>query len=80
MYINIAEMGDNIFGIGEASKIYYKKVPIKLTKVESVSIAAVLPNPKRHSVLNPSRYIKRRQEWILNQMRLLGGATYLDEL
>ncbi|UCH66295.1 MAG: monofunctional biosynthetic peptidoglycan transglycosylase [Ignavibacterium sp.] len=80
MYINIAEMGDNIFGIGKASKIYYNKVPIKLTRDESVSISAVLPNPKRYSALNPSRYIKRRQEWILNQMRLLGGATYLDEL
>jgi monofunctional biosynthetic peptidoglycan transglycosylase len=80
MYINIAEMGNNIFGVGEASKIYFKKHPIKLTQNESVSIAAVLPNPKRYSVLNPSRYIKRRQQWILNQMRLLGGASYLDDL
>jgi monofunctional biosynthetic peptidoglycan transglycosylase len=80
MYINIAEMGDNIFGVGEASKIYFKKIPVKLAQRESVSIAAVLPNPKRYSVLHPSSYIKRRQEWILNQMRLLGGATYLDEL
>jgi len=80
MYINIAEMGNNIFGVGEASKIYFKKHPIKLTQNESVSIAAVLPNPKRYSVLNPSRYIKRRQQWILNQIRLLGGASYLDDL
>ncbi len=80
MYLNIAEMGDNIFGAGEASKVYFKKVPRELTQRESVSIAAVLPNPKRYSVLNPSRYISRRQNWILNQMRLLGGINYLDEL
>ncbi|MEJ2196480.1 MAG: transglycosylase domain-containing protein, partial [Ignavibacteriaceae bacterium] len=80
MYLNIAEMGDNIFGVGEASKIYYSKVPMQLTQRESVSIAAILPNPKRYSVLHPSNYIIQRQEWILNQMRLLGGSSYLDEL
>lgn len=80
MYLNIAEMGDNIFGVGEASKIYFNKNPKKLSEDESVSIAAVLPNPKRYSVLHPSRYMKRRQLWILNQMRLLNGSTYLDEL
>jgi len=80
MYLNIAEMGDNIFGVVEASKIYFEKVPKQLTKRESVSIAAVLPNPKRYSVLNPSKYISRRQKWILNQMRMLGGTSYLDEL
>ena len=26
MYLNIAEMGDNIFGVGEAGKIYFNKV------------------------------------------------------
>ena len=80
MYINIAEMGDNVFGVDRASNIYFNKVPIKLTRGESVSIAAILPNPKRYLVLHPSRYIKRRQVWILNQMRLLGGATYLEDL
>ena len=80
MYLNIAEMGDNIFGVKVASKIYYNKVPYQLTQRESVSIAAILPNPKRYSVLHPSKYIIQRQEWILNQMRLLGGSNYLDEL
>jgi monofunctional biosynthetic peptidoglycan transglycosylase len=80
MYLNIAEMGDNIFGAGEASKIYFNKSPLRLTQYESVSIAAVLPNPQRYSVLSPSRFIKKRQQWILNQISLLGGATYLDDL
>ena len=80
MYLNIAEMGDNVFGVGEASKIYFNKLPKQLTLRESVSIAATLPNPKRYSVLHPSNYIIRRQEWILNQINLLGGTSYLDEL
>jgi len=80
MYLNIAEMGNNIFGVSEASKIYFEKFPIQLTQIESASIAAVLPNPKRYSVLHPSKYISKRNRWILNQMRMLGGTSYLDEL
>ena len=80
IYINIAEMGDNIFGVGMASKIYLKKNPAKLTEQESALIAAVLPNPKRFSVKYPSAYVKERQEWILEQMRLLGGVSYIKKL
>lgn len=80
IYINIAEMGDNIFGIGMASKIYFKKFPAKLTKQESSLIAAVLPNPKKFSVQNPSVYVRKRQQWILEQMLLLGGVSYIKYL
>jgi len=80
IYINIAEMGDNIFGVGMAGKIYLKKIPAKLTEQESALIAAVLPNPKKFSVKNPSAYVKERQAWILEQMRLLGGVLYIKNL
>ena len=80
IYINIAEMGENIFGVGMASKIYLKKTPAKLTEQESALIAAVLPNPKKFSVKNPSVYVKERQAWILEQMRLLGGVSYIKTL
>jgi len=80
IYINIAEMGDNIFGAGMASKKYFNKFSIKLTKQESALIAAVLPNPKRFSVKNPSGYVRKRQAWILEQMRMLGGVSYIKNL
>ena len=80
IYINIAEMGDNIFGVGMASKIYLKKIPSKLTKQESALIAAVLPNPRKFSVENPSVYVRKRQAWILKQMHLLRGIFYIKNL
>jgi monofunctional biosynthetic peptidoglycan transglycosylase len=80
IYINIAEMGDNIFGVGAASKIFYHKIPKELIQGESALIAAVLPNPKRYSVRNPSVYVRKRQFWILEQMRLLGGVSYIKNL
>jgi len=80
IYINIAEMGDNIFGVGMASKIYLKKIPSKLTKQESALIAAVLPNPRKFSMENPSVYVRKRQAWILEQMHLLRGIFYIKNL
>ena len=80
VYLNIAEMGKGVFGVGAASIIYYRKIPAHLTKSESAIIAAVLPNPKRYSIEHPSSYIRSRQEWIMNQMDLLGGISYIKDL
>jgi len=80
IYVNIAEMGDNIFGVGSASKIFYNKNPKKLKQGESALLAAVLPNPKKYSVKNPSVYVRKRQFWILEQMQLLGGIQYIKNL
>jgi len=80
VYLNIAEMGDAKFGVGVASEIYFKKSPSKLTRSESALIAAVLPNPVRFSVRNPSIYIRSRQQWIMRQMESLGGTSYIKDL
>ena len=77
IYFNIAEMGEKIFGVGSASKIYFNKTPKKLTKEESALIASVLPNPIRYSVFHPSDYVRKRQTWILKQMNSLGGVSYI---
>jgi monofunctional glycosyltransferase len=80
VYLNIAQTGKNIFGVGAASKIYFVKHPADLTADESALIAAVLPNPVKYSVHNPSDYIRKRQAWILNQMKSLGGTAYIKDL
>lgn len=80
VYMNIVEMGDMIFGVGAASRIYFKKTPDKLTRSQAALLTAVIPNPRRFSVRNPSNYILRRQNWIINQMSSLGGTAYLENL
>ena len=80
VYLNIAEMGDMIFGVGAASQIYFKKLPGKLTRNQAALLAATIPNPIRFSVRKPSGYILRRQNWILGQMSSLGGTDYLKNL
>lgn len=80
VYLNIAQMGDNLFGIGAASAFYYQKTPAKLNRHEAARIVSVLPNPARYSVLQPSELIVKRQQWILKQMTQLGGKALLDKI
>ncbi len=80
VYLNIAQMGTDLFGVGAASIIYYNKPAAQLNKYEAARIAAVLPNPSRYSVLSPSANVVQRQQWILKQMKQLGGTALLDTL
>jgi monofunctional glycosyltransferase len=80
MYLNVAETGKMTFGFEEGSKKYFGHSSETLTRTEAARIAAVLPNPIRFSVTNPSNYIQRRSNFINRQMRALGGKTYLKDL
>lgn len=80
MYLNVAEMGKGIFGVEAASRTYFKKSALKLTRTEAAMIAACLPNPKKYVVQPPSRYITRRYPWILNQMNNLEGDEDVEKL
>ncbi|MNL56763.1 monofunctional biosynthetic peptidoglycan transglycosylase [compost metagenome] len=80
MYLNVAEMGKMTFGVEAASLRYYNKSAKRLTRYESARIAAVLPNPIRFSIKNPSAYVNKRTNQIVRQMRYLGGQKYLADL
>lgn len=69
VYLNIAEMGDGVYGVEAASEKYFNKPAKNVSREEAALIAAILPSPKRYSASNPGPYIKRRQRWILRQMR-----------
>ena len=71
MYLNIAEMGDGIFGIEAASRQYFNKSAAKLTRQEAAMIAACLPNPKVYTVKPRSKWVSRKYPWILRQMNNL---------
>src|ERR1700748_3491704 len=57
VYLNVAEMGDGIFGIEKAAEKYFNKPAINLSRQEAALIAACLPNPRRYSVKPVSRYV-----------------------
>ncbi len=80
VYLNIAEFGEYTFGVEAASQRFFNKPAARLTAGEAARLAAVLPNPLRYRVDQPSAYVLQRQRWIERQMRLLGGSAYLDRL
>jgi len=78
MYLNIAEFGPGVYGIGEASDHFFSKNAKSLKDDESARMAAVLPNPKRMRVEPASPYVKQRKDWILKNMMNLSGIAYYD--
>lgn len=71
IYLNIAEFGPGIYGVGAASEIYFGKSPIELSDAEAALLAAVLPNPKQLRVSQPTPYLLERRTWIIEQMQRL---------
>jgi monofunctional biosynthetic peptidoglycan transglycosylase len=80
VYLNVVEFGPGTFGVGAASERYFGKPAAKLTRSEAALLAAVLPNPQRLRVAQPSRYVRERADWIERHVGKLGGRAYLSRL
>lgn len=72
VYLNVIEMGDGVYGVGAAAEYYFNTSPKRLTKSQAALIAVCLPNPRKMSPKNPSRYVLKRQSKILDLMPKLG--------
>ncbi|MCH8156564.1 MAG: monofunctional biosynthetic peptidoglycan transglycosylase [Nitrospinae bacterium] len=68
VYLNVIEWGDGLFGCETASRFYFKRASATLSPVEAARMAAVLPSPRRWSVLNPQPHVADRQSKILRVM------------
>lgn len=80
VYLNIVEFGDGVYGVEAAAQTYFHKPAARLSASEAALLAAVLPNPRRFKANAPSAYVRGRQQWILRQMRQLGGSALVKEL
>lgn len=80
VYLNVAEFGRGVFGVGAASEAFFRKTPARLSAYDAALLAAVLPNPKRLRASAPSSYVRARQQWIIGQMRGIGGAAVLADM
>jgi monofunctional biosynthetic peptidoglycan transglycosylase len=73
VYLNIAELGDGVFGVGAAAQHHFGRDARRLTAAQSALLAAILPDPRGRSAREPSAQVRRKQRWILQQMRALRG-------
>lgn len=77
IYMNIAEFGPGIYGIGAASRHFFAATPVNIADSEAALLAAVLPNPTRLHADRPSDYVLERQHWILGQMQRLRRESWI---
>lgn len=75
-YFNIAEWGEGIFGIAQASQTYFQKPPKDLLPREGAFLAMLLPSPKKYSISFRNRmltpYARKRIDAILEKMTQAG--------
>lgn len=76
VYLNSIEMGNGVYGAEAASKYWYRKSAINLTKNEAAGIAAILPNPRKFTATNSSSFINRKKGRIVKHMNYVGKLEY----
>lgn len=77
VYLNIAEFGPGIYGVPAASRYFFERDPSQISDSQAALLAAVLPNPNVLQVERPSRYVRKRQRWIGEQMNRLRREQWI---
>ena len=80
VYLNIIEFGPGIYGAEKAARRYFQLSANDINPFQAGLMAAVLPNPNRMSLAQPSDYVQKRAFEIYQQVQLLGGTDFLKTL
>lgn len=71
VYLNSIEMGNGIYGVEAVAEQNFNRTAAELTRSDCALIAATLPNPRHFSSTHPGPYMRKRQTWILRQMKYM---------
>ncbi len=74
VYLNIAEWGPGIFGIGAASQYHFGKLARNLSVRDAARLAVSLPNPLVRNAGRPGPGLQRLANAIQVRMRLAGSS------
>ncbi len=75
IYLNIAEWGDGIYGIGAASRFYFNRPASGITARQAALLAVTLPSPRTRDPANPSAGLRRLAATVEARARASGGYT-----
>jgi len=75
VYLNVAELGDGVYGVGAASRKFFGHDASRLSRREAALLAAVLPSPRRMRANAPGPYTRARARWIEGQMGQIGSGV-----
>ncbi|HHS94337.1 MAG TPA: monofunctional biosynthetic peptidoglycan transglycosylase, partial [Rhodobacterales bacterium] len=74
VYLNVIEFDEGVFGIEAAAMHHFGHPAALLTPTEAARLAAVLPDPKGRSAVNPGTFSLRRSASIRD-----GAATIAND-
>ena len=87
LYLNVAEFGSSLYGVGAAAQHYFGRDPSDLNLAEALYLAKLLPSPVRRSrdylTGRPSANMARRASWLARSLLRNGKITkkqYQDAL
>jgi len=79
-YVNMAEWGPGIYGIGAASNYYFHVPPSQLTPKQSAFLAMLLPSPIRYHAYYRKKELTKWANRRINQILLvMNSMGHLDE-
>lgn len=79
LYLNVAELGPMVYGVGHASHYYFGKPPSALTVRECAFLASMLPGPKIYNPYRKMGRVMQRSDRILRRMvaaRMISREEY----
>ena len=68
LYLNIVPMGENIIGVGYASRCFFGKEPSELSIAEAATLVGIANAPTKYSPYNHKEACKSKRNTVLNVM------------
>jgi monofunctional glycosyltransferase len=72
LYLNVAEMGERVYGAEAASRFYFHEAAAALSAQQAALLAGCLPNPRIMNPASPNKRLRFRQRMVLSRMRRWG--------
>jgi len=72
VYLNSVEFGPGVYGCEAAAHYFFNKPAVGMSYTECAKLAVVLPNPLKYDAGHPGKYVNRRMNWALTQMKNYG--------
>lgn len=80
VYLNIVELGKDIYGIKQAAKFYFNKTPARLTAREGAFLAMLLPSPVKYMISFKKKELTPFATEVINSILIkLRQAKVYDE-
>ena len=72
LYLNVAELGERVYGAEGAARLYFHQSAASLSASQAALLAGCLPNPRIMNPASPNKRLRWRQRMILSRMRRWG--------